>query len=89
MAGESGDALAHVKLVEVPAETVRLLHFPCKLDATPNGGDGADTRPREEEAADHRQTAQERKNYQQFQKDVELADLRQARGGIIRQQQGN
>ena len=89
MTGEARDPLADVELVEIAAEAMRLLHLAGKLDASADGGESANSRPGEEEKPDHGEAAQERKHDQKFEEDVELANLRQPGGGIVRQQQGD
>src|ERR1019366_4585718 len=89
VAGEAGDPLAYVKLVKITAGAMRLLHLAGKLYASADGGERAESRPSEEEEADHRHGAKQRKHDQQLEEDVELANLRKSGGGIVRQQKGN
>ena len=87
MAGEAGDALAHVEIVEAAARLVGLLHLAGELDEPADGGQAADARPGQEQPADHLEVAQSGEDHQQFEEHVELADLRQAGRRVHREGQ--
>ncbi len=82
VAHEAGDALGNIERVIVLVELMGLSDLLYELDQAADAGDAAKSGPSEKEPADEAEIADRGIDHQQLSKDVELADLRQAFGGM-------